>query len=72
MKSGKTGALRAKSLFTAKKSPVTACTNGLYSHQDKKNYQNQYKQLTVTRTKWEKNQKEEQKAKLQTGSRNNV
>ena len=36
-----------------KKSPVTVCTNGLYSHQDKQNYQNQQKQLTVTRIKWE-------------------
>ena len=52
-KIGKTGALRAKSLFTGKKSPVTVCTIGLYSHQDKQNYQNQQKQLTVTRTKWE-------------------
>ena len=36
-----------------KKSHVAVCTNGLYSHQDKQNYQNQQKQLTVTRTKWE-------------------
>ena len=36
-----------------KKSLITVCTIGLYSHQDKQNYQNQQKQLTVTRTKWE-------------------
>ena len=52
-KSGKTGALRAKSLFTGQKSPFIVYTNGLYSHQDKQNYQNQQKKLTVTRTKWE-------------------
>ena len=52
-KSGKTGALRTKSLFTRKKVSLTVCTNGLYSHQDKKNYKNQQEQLTVTRTKWE-------------------
>ena len=53
-KSEKAGALRAKSLFTGpKKSPFTVYTNDLYSHQDKQNYQNQQKQLTVTRTKWE-------------------
>ena len=60
-KNGKTGALHAKSLFTAKKSPVKACTNGLYSHQDKQNNQNQQKQLTVTRTKWEKIKKRNKK-----------
>ena len=52
-KSGKAGALRGKILVTGKKSPVTVYTIGLYSHQDKQNYQNQQKQLTVTRTKWE-------------------
>ena len=41
-KSGKTEALRAKSFFI-EKSPVTVCTTGLYSHQDKQNYQNQQK-----------------------------
>ena len=52
-KSGKTEALRAKKFIHWKKSLVTVCTIGLYNHQDKKNYQNQQKQLTVTRTKWE-------------------
>ena len=52
-KSGSTGALRTKSLFTGQKSPFTVYTNGLYSHQDKQNYQNQQNHLTVTRTKWE-------------------
>ena len=52
-KSGKTEALRAKNLFTGQKVPFTMYTNGLYSHQDKQNYQKQQKHLTVTRTKWE-------------------
>ena len=60
-KSGKTGALRAKSLFTEKKSLVTMCTIGLYSHQDKQNYQNQQQQFTVTRTKWEEIKKSNKK-----------
>ena len=51
--SGKTGALRAKSLFTGQKVSFTVYTNGLYSHQDKQNYQKQQKHLTVTGTKWE-------------------
>ena len=52
-KSRKTGALRAKSLFSGKKYIVTVCTIGLYSHKDKQNYQNQQKQLIVTTPKWE-------------------
>ena len=52
-KSGKTGALRARKFFIQKKSPVTVCTIGLYSHNDKKNYKNQQKQLIITRKKWE-------------------
>ena len=44
-----------------KKSPGSVCTIGLYNHQDKKNYQNQQKQLTVTRTKWEEIKKRNKK-----------
>ena len=63
-KTGKIGALHAKSLFTGQKSPVTVCTNGLYSHQDKQNYQNQQKQLTVTRTKLEEIKRGTKRQKL--------
>ena len=55
-----------------KKSLVIVCTIGLYSHQDKKNYENQQKQLTVTRTKREEIKKRNKKAKLQTDSRNSA
>ena len=35
------------------KNLVKMRTIGLYIHKDKQNYQNQQKQLTITRTKWE-------------------
>ena len=45
------------------KSLVTMCTIGEYSHQDKQNYQNQQKQLTVTRTNREEIKKRNKKGK---------
>ena len=71
-KSGKTGALRARKFFIQKKSPVTVCIIGLYSHNDKKNYKNQQKQLIIRRKKMGRNQEGERKAKLQTDSKNSV
>ena len=59
-KSGKTGALCARKFIHWKKSLVTECTIGLYSHQDKKSYQNQQKQLTY-KDKWEEIKKRNKK-----------
>ena len=50
-KKGKLELFAPKVSSLDKKSPLTVCTNGLYSHQDNTNYQNQQKQLTVIRTK---------------------
>ena len=52
-KAGKLEPFAPESLFIENKSPVTVCTIGLYSHNDKKNYKNQQKQLIITRTKCE-------------------